>query len=37
MSSHTRPLAVEHAGKGDLTVQDLVWYVWRNGGYMPLE
>jgi branched-chain amino acid transport system substrate-binding protein len=23
--------------KGDLTVQNLVWYVWRNGGYMPLE
>jgi branched-chain amino acid transport system substrate-binding protein len=23
--------------KGDLTVQNLVWYAWRNGGYLPLE
>jgi branched-chain amino acid transport system substrate-binding protein len=23
--------------KGDLAVQNLVWYVWRDGGYMPLE
>jgi branched-chain amino acid transport system substrate-binding protein len=23
--------------KGDLTVQNPVWYVWRNGGYAPLE
>jgi branched-chain amino acid transport system substrate-binding protein len=23
--------------KGDLTVQNPVWYVWRGGGYMPLE
>ena len=23
--------------KGDLTVQSPVWYVWRSGGYMPLE
>jgi branched-chain amino acid transport system substrate-binding protein len=22
---------------GDLTVQNLTWYVWRDGGYMPLE
>jgi branched-chain amino acid transport system substrate-binding protein len=23
--------------KGDLTVQNPVWYVWRGGTYMPLE
>ncbi len=23
--------------KGDLTVQNPVWYVWRDGTYMPLE
>ncbi|THK33882.1 branched-chain amino acid ABC transporter substrate-binding protein [Ensifer sp. MPMI2T] len=23
--------------KGDLTVQNWVWYVWRNGEYVPLE
>jgi branched-chain amino acid transport system substrate-binding protein len=23
--------------KGDLAVPNLVWYVWRGGGYMPLE
>jgi branched-chain amino acid transport system substrate-binding protein len=23
--------------KGDLTVQNLVWYVWRDGEYMLLE
>jgi branched-chain amino acid transport system substrate-binding protein len=23
--------------KGDLTVQSPAWYVWRSGGYMPLE
>jgi branched-chain amino acid transport system substrate-binding protein len=23
--------------KGDLAVQNLVWYVWRDGRYMPLE
>ena len=23
--------------KGDLTVQNLVWYVWHGGKYMPLE
>jgi branched-chain amino acid transport system substrate-binding protein len=23
--------------KGDLTVQNLVWYVWRGGTYVPLE
>ena len=23
--------------KGDLAVQNLVWYVWRGGTYMPLE
>jgi branched-chain amino acid transport system substrate-binding protein len=23
--------------KGDLAVQNLVWYVWRDGTYMPLE
>jgi branched-chain amino acid transport system substrate-binding protein len=23
--------------KGDLAVQNLVWYVWRGGEYMPLE
>ena len=23
--------------KGDLTVQNPVWYVWRGGKYMPLE
>ena len=23
--------------KGDLTVQNPVWYVWRNGTYRPLE
>ena len=23
--------------KGDLTVQSPAWYVWRDGGYIPLE
>jgi hypothetical protein len=23
--------------KGDLTVQNPVWYVWRGGTYVPLE
>ena len=23
--------------KGDLAVQNLVWYVWRDGTYVPLE
>jgi hypothetical protein len=23
--------------KGDLTLQNLVWYVWRGGTYVPLE
>ena len=23
--------------KGDLAVQNLVWYVWRGGTYVPLE
>jgi branched-chain amino acid transport system substrate-binding protein len=23
--------------KGDLAVQNLVWYVWREGTYIPLE
>jgi branched-chain amino acid transport system substrate-binding protein len=29
------PIAFDE--KGDLTVQNLVWYVWRGGKYMPLE
>jgi branched-chain amino acid transport system substrate-binding protein len=29
------PIEFDH--KGDLAVQNLVWYVWRDGGYMPLE
>jgi branched-chain amino acid transport system substrate-binding protein len=28
---------IDFDDKGDLTVQNLVWYVWRDGGYMPLE
>jgi branched-chain amino acid transport system substrate-binding protein len=29
------PIAFD--GKGDLTVQNPVWYVWRGGKYVPLE
>jgi branched-chain amino acid transport system substrate-binding protein len=28
---------IEFDDKGDLTVQNLVWYVWRGDGYVPLE
>ena len=28
---------IDFNDKGDLSVQNLVWYVWRDGGYMPLE
>jgi branched-chain amino acid transport system substrate-binding protein len=28
---------IEFDDKGDLAVQNLVWYVWRGDGYMPLE
>jgi branched-chain amino acid transport system substrate-binding protein len=28
---------IDFDAKGDLTVQNLVWYVWRNGTYAPLE
>jgi branched-chain amino acid transport system substrate-binding protein len=29
--------AIDFDEKGDLTVQNLVWYVWRSGTYAPLE
>jgi branched-chain amino acid transport system substrate-binding protein len=29
--------AIDFDDKGDLTVQNFVWYVWRNGTYAPLE
>jgi branched-chain amino acid transport system substrate-binding protein len=29
--------AIDFDDKGDLTVQDFVWYIWRNGTYAPLE
>jgi branched-chain amino acid transport system substrate-binding protein len=29
--------AIDFDNKGDLTVQNPVWYVWRDGTYMPLE
>jgi branched-chain amino acid transport system substrate-binding protein len=29
--------SIDFDDKGDLTVQDLVWYVWRDGTYVPLE
>lgn len=29
--------AIDFDDKGDLAVQNLVWYVWRNGTYVPLE
>lgn len=28
---------IEFDAKGDLNVQSLEWYVWRDGGYMPLQ
>ena len=28
---------IDFDDKGDLTVQNPVWYVWRDGTYMPLE
>jgi branched-chain amino acid transport system substrate-binding protein len=28
---------IDFDAKGDLTVQNPVWYVWRGGEYMPLE
>ena len=28
---------IDFDDKGDLAVQNLVWYVWRDGTYMPLE
>ena len=28
---------IDFDDKGDLTVQNPVWYVWRGGNYMPLE
>jgi branched-chain amino acid transport system substrate-binding protein len=29
--------AIDFDGKGDLAVQNPVWYVWRDGTYVPLE
>jgi branched-chain amino acid transport system substrate-binding protein len=29
--------SIDFDGKGDLTVQSVVWYVWRGGQYVPLE
>jgi branched-chain amino acid transport system substrate-binding protein len=29
--------SIDFDDKGDLAVQNPVWYVWRNGRYMPLE
>ncbi|OAP39964.1 branched chain amino acid ABC transporter substrate-binding protein [Sinorhizobium glycinis] len=28
---------IDFDGKGDLTVQNWVWYVWKGGEYVPLE
>jgi branched-chain amino acid transport system substrate-binding protein len=28
---------IDFDDKGDLTVQKLVWWIWRNGTYVPLE
>jgi branched-chain amino acid transport system substrate-binding protein len=28
---------IDFDDKGDLAVQNLVWYVWRGGTYVPLE
>jgi branched-chain amino acid transport system substrate-binding protein len=28
---------IDFDDKGDLTVQNLVWWIWRGGNYMPLE
>ena len=28
---------IDFDDKGDLAVQNPVWYVWRDGNYMPLE
>jgi branched-chain amino acid transport system substrate-binding protein len=28
---------IDFDDKGDLTVQNPVWWVWRGGTYMPLE
>ena len=28
---------IDFDDKGDLAVQNLVWYVWRDGTYVPLE
>jgi branched-chain amino acid transport system substrate-binding protein len=29
--------SIDFDEKGDLAVQNLVWYVWRGGTYVPLE
>jgi branched-chain amino acid transport system substrate-binding protein len=29
--------AIDFDEKGDLTEQRPAWYVWRGGGYIPLE
>ena len=28
---------IDFDDKGDLTVQNPIWYVWRGGTYVPLE
>ena len=28
---------IDFDDKGDLAVQNLLWYVWRGGTYVPLE
>lgn len=29
--------AIDFNEKGDRTVQNPVWWIWRGGAYMPLE
>ncbi len=29
--------AIDFDGKGDLTAQSWIWYVWRDGDYVPVE
>jgi branched-chain amino acid transport system substrate-binding protein len=29
--------SIDFDDKGDLTVQNLVWWIWRGGNYMPAE
>ena len=29
--------SIDFDDKGDVTTQSPIWYVWKGGGYLPLE